>query len=175
MDDPTAQSYAQLQAIASLSNAYNSWATPNEIPDPSIPILRPTPAKTRRSMKILERKLTQPAITHQPYPRVPKTISGCEPYPREKIHQRVLAPSPRLNLKETSPEVQPIARRTRPHIQNTQPPIYLCTRAQLQQALRVTPSQSAQKYFPKALLALWSTPVIDLYMPVLNAETGETL
>ena len=89
----------------------------------------------------------------------------------KRIHQNVPALSPRVDPKETSPEVHPIARRTRSHTQNTQPPIYMCTRAQLQQALNVTPSQSTQLYILKALIALWSTPVTDLSMPVLNSDT----
>ena len=54
-------------------------------------------------------------------------------------------------------------------------PIALRTRAQLKKALTVTPSQAAQRYFPKAVLARWATNVTDLAMPVLDAETGQTL
>ena len=46
---------------------------------------------------------------------------------------------------------------------------------QLNQSLLFTPSQASQRYFLKAILALWSTPVTALAMPVLNAETGESL
>ena len=37
------------------------------------------------------------------------------------------------------------------------------------------PSQAAQRYFPKALIALWATDVTDLAVPVLDADTGQTL
>ena len=70
-DVPTSQSDAQRQAIAALHKAYTSLATPNERPDPSIPIPRPNPAKTRRAMKLLERDIKHPNITHQIAPRVP--------------------------------------------------------------------------------------------------------
>ena len=80
-----------------------------------------------------------------------------------------------MKPKDTPPEFQPIARHTRFHTQNRQPSIALETRAQLQQTLRFTPSQASQLYFPKALLALCSNHVIELSMPVLNAEKGETL
>ena len=133
------------------------------------------PAKTRCAMKILERKLKQPPITSQPTPRVPNEPSLCETSHRSTVQQHLPSPSPRVHTKDIPPVVQPIACSTRSHTKNSQPQIDLRTRAQLQQDLTVTPSQASQKYFPKALLALWSTPVIDLYMPVLNAETGETL
>ena len=174
-DAPTAHSDAQRQAIAALYDAFNSWANPNERPDPAVPITRPTPTQIRRVMKIQERKLKQPVINHQPTTRVPNKPARCEPATRQKIHQHVSTPYPRVNPKDTPPAVQPIARRTRSYTQNTQPPIALRTRAQLQQALRVTTYQASQGYPPKALLTLWSTPVIDPDMPVLNAETGETL
>ena len=70
-DAPMAHLYAQRQAIAALHKAYTSLATPNERPDPSIPIPRPNPAKTRRAMKLLERDIKHPNITHQIAPRVP--------------------------------------------------------------------------------------------------------
>ena len=54
-------------------------------------------------------------------------------------------------------------------------PIALRTRSQLKKAITVTLSQAAQRYFPKALLALWATDVTDLAVPVLDAETGQTL
>ena len=142
-DAPMAHLYAQRQAIAALRDAYNSWATPNERPDPVMTISRHIPSQIRRAMKILDRNLKQPAITHHPDPRVRNKMSRCEPDPRRKNHQHVPAPSPRVNSKETSPEVQTIARRTRSHTQNTQPPIALHKRSQLQQALKFTPSQAA--------------------------------
>ena len=126
-------------------------------------------------MKIRERKLKQPDITHQPDPRVPDKMSRCEPAPSKIIHQHVPAPSTKVNPKETSPEVQPIVRRTRYHTQNTQPTITLRTRDQLQQALKITDSQAAQQYFPKVLLDIWSTTVIDLAMQVINYGIGENL
>ena len=52
--------------------------------------------------------------------------------------------------------------------------ISLRTRDQLQQALMVTHSQASQRYLPKSLLSLWSTPFTDLAMTVLNADTGDT-
>ena len=174
-DAPTAQSDAQLQPIAALHDASTSWAAPNERPDPAFPILRPTPAQTRCAIKILERELKQPDITHHPTPRMPNEPARCEPASKRKIHQHVPAPSPRVNPKETPPAVQPITRHTRSHTKNTQPPISMRTRAQLQQCLRVMPSEAYYQHLPKALLYLWSTPVTDLSMPVLNAETGETL
>ena len=48
-------------------------------------------------------------------------------------------------------------------------------RAELKQALAVTPSQYSQHYSPKALLYLWATPVTSLAIPILDAETGESL
>ena len=106
---------------------------------------------------------------------MPNEPERCDPDHRQKSHQHVLDPYPRVNTTETPPAVQPIACRTRSYTKNTQPPIDLRTRAQLQQALRVTTYQASQGYPPKALLTLWSTPVIDPDMPVLNAETGEIL
>ena len=140
-DDPTAQSDAKRKYIADLHDASNIWADPNEILDPSVPIPRPTPAQTRHAMKILERNLKHPATTHQTTPRVPIKLARFDPAPRQTIHQHVSATYPRVNPKDTPPAVQPISRRTRSHTQNTQPPIALCTRSQLQQALKVTPYQ----------------------------------
>ena len=136
--------------IAALRNASNSWAAPNERPEPSVPILRPTPTQTRRTMKILERKLKQPAITHHPTPRVHNLPARCELDPRRKIHKDVPVPSLSRNPKETPQSVHPIVRRTMSHTQNTQPPVSLSM--QLKQYLLVTPSQVSQQYFPKALL-----------------------
>ena len=102
---PTAQLDAQHQAIAALSNASNSWAAPNEKSDPAVPILSPTPAQTRRSMKILDRKLKQPPLTRQPNPRVPNEPALCETSPRRKIQQHLTAPSPMVRPKETPPVV----------------------------------------------------------------------
>ena len=102
-DVPTAQSDPQCQSIAALLNAYYSWATPNEKPDPSITIPRPTPAQTRRAMKKLERKPKQPPITHHPTLRVTNKPARCDQAPRRKIHQHVPDPSPRVNPKETPP------------------------------------------------------------------------
>ena len=172
---PTAQSDAQLQSIATLNNASTSWAAPNERPDPAFPIPRHTPSQTICAMKILESKLKQPDITHHPNPRVPNEPARCDPDSKRTIHQHIPAPSPRVNPRETHPAVQPITRHTRSHTKNTQPPISMRTRAQLQQCLRVMPSEAYYQHLPKALLYLWSTPVTDLSMPVLNAETGETL
>ena len=106
---------------------------------------------------------------------MPNKPESYDTAPRRTIHQHVPAPYTRVNPKDTPPAVQPISRRTRSHTQNTQPPIALRTRDQLQQALRVTPYQEYERYFPKALLALWSTPVTDVDMPVLNNEIGENL
>ena len=63
IDAPNNQSYAKRQAISDLHDASNSWDTPNDTPEPFTPTLKPTPAQTRRGMKILERKLKHPAIT----------------------------------------------------------------------------------------------------------------
>ena len=115
--------------------------------------------------------MKQPPLTLQPTPRVPNEPELCETDPRSKIQQYLPTPSPRVHPKETPPEVHPIARRTRSHTQNIQPPIALRTRVQLQQALKVTPSQATQRYFPKAILTLWSTPITDLAMPLLTTET----
>ena len=128
-DVPTGHSDAQLKAISALRDATDSWATPDERPDPSIPIPRHTPAQTRCANKTLKRKLEPPFITHQTAPRVPNKMARHEPAPSKLIHQRVPAPSPRVNPKETSPEVYPIARHTRLQTQNTQPPIAMRTRA----------------------------------------------
>ena len=49
----------------------------------------------------------------------------CETATRMKIQQHLLAAPPRVKPRDTPPEVQPIARRTRYHKQNTQPPISL--------------------------------------------------
>ena len=98
-DAPMAHLYAQRQAIAALRDAYNSWATPNERPDPVMTISRHIPSQIRRAMKILDRNLKQPAITHHPDPRVRNKMSRCEPDPRRKNHQHVPAPSPRVNSK----------------------------------------------------------------------------
>ena len=87
-DAPTAQSDTQLQATIALRDASNGWASPNYIPDSDVPILRPTPAQTRRAMKILERKLNQPPITRHPTPRVPKKPAICEPDPRRKTPKK---------------------------------------------------------------------------------------
>ena len=125
-------------------------------------------------MKLLERKMKQPAITHQPAPRVPNEMARHKP-DHGKIHQHVPAPSTKVNPKENPPEIHPIVRHIRSHTQNKQPPIALRTRSQLKQALKVTPYQDAQQYLPKDLLALCYTPVTDLAMPVPNSETGETL
>ena len=46
---------------------------------------------------------------------------------------------------------------------------------QLNQALLFTSYQDSQWYFPKARLALWSTPVTALAITVLNAKTGKSL
>ena len=173
-DVPKSQEDSQLQAIAALRNASNSWEAPNEIPDPAVPIPRTTPTQTRRAMKIIERNMQQPAITHQKTPSLPNEPARCEPAPRQTIYQQVPAPSPRVNPKETPPAVQPIARRTRSHTQNTQPPIDLCTRSQLQQALRFTTSQEFQLYPPKVLLALWSTHITELAMPQ-NTANSDTI
>ena len=174
-DAPTSQSYSQHQSITALCDASNSWSAPNEKPDPAVPIPIPAPDQTRRDMKILKRKLKQPPITLQPNTRVPNELAPCEPDPRRKIQQHLPAPSPRVNPKDTPPEFQPIACRTMSHTKNAQPPIDLLTRAQLQQSLTVKSSQASQRYFPKSLLALWSNPATALSMPVINAETGESL
>ena len=76
-DAPTAHLDDQQQAIESLRDVSNSWSTPNERPEPATSILIPTPAQTRRAMKILERKLKQTTITHQPNPRVPNESEKC--------------------------------------------------------------------------------------------------
>ena len=105
--------------------------------------------------------------------RGPNKPAPCETSPRLRIqHNLPEPPPPRVHPKETAPD-QLIARRTRSHTQNSQPPVDLSM--QLKQSLVVTPSQAYQWYFPKALLALWSTPVTSLSMPVLNAEAGESL
>ena len=78
-------------------------------------------------------------------------------------------PYPRVKPKETPTAFPPIARLTRFYTQNTQPPIALRIRAQLQQALKFTPSQAFQQYLSKALLALWYTHVIEITILILNA------
>ena len=154
MDKPTSQLDDQRQAIAALHNASNTWVNPNEKPDPAVPILKPTPAQTRRAMKVLERKLNQPPITRQPTPKGPNKPALCEPYPRRKTQQHLPTQYPRVQPKETPPAVQPVARHTRSHTQNSQPPIALRTWSYFQQALTVTPSQESQRYPPKSLIAL---------------------
>ena len=98
-DVPTAQSDPQCQSIAALLDAYYSWATPNEKPDPSITIPRPTPAQTRRAMKILEGNLKHPPITCQQTPRVTNEPALCEPAPMRKIQQHLPGPYPTGNPK----------------------------------------------------------------------------
>ena len=66
----------------------------------------------------------------------------------------------------------------KPTRSNTAPiynPIALRTRAQTKKALTVTPDQAARRYYPQALLSLWCTPIQEMSMPVLDAETVKTL
>ena len=107
----------------------NMWASLNEKLDPDVPILRPTPTQTRRANKILERKLNQTPITRQPTPKGTNDPALCETDPQREIQKHLPAAPPRVNPKETPPEVHPISRRTRSHTQNSQPPIDLRTRA----------------------------------------------
>ena len=171
-DVPIAQSDAQLPAIVALRDASYSWASPKEKPYPSVPIPRPTPVQTIRAIKILERKTKKTPITRQPTPRVPIEPALCYTATRRKIQKHLPEPPPRVIPKETPPTVQPIAHRKRSHTLNKQPPIALCTRAQLRQAFRVTPYQATQRYPLKALLAFCYTPIKDLAMPILKYETG---
>ena len=138
-DAPMAHSDAQRQAISDLCNASNSWAAPNVRPDPAVPIPRPTPAQNTHAIKILERKIKHPVITHKPNPRMPKKTARCEPSTMRTIHKHVPAQFPRLNPKETPLISSAHSNLHQAPQKNAQPPIALSTRYQLQHSIRVTP------------------------------------
>ena len=128
MDAPTAQLDAQIQAITALRDASASWSPPNEIPSPTPTIPLHDPAQTCRAIKVQKRMLKHTNIKYPrppyPTPRVPNEPAPCDTAPRVQIKHNLLAPLPRVHPKETSPD-QPIVRRTRFHMRNSQQPVDL--------------------------------------------------
>ena len=83
------------------------------------------------------------------------------------------APPPRVNPEAKLPIVhEPVTKRTRSNTAPIYNPIALHTHA-LKKSLTVTPAQAARRYYPQALLALCSTPIKEMAMHVLDAETGK--
>ena len=147
-DSPTAQLYAQLQAIKSLWDASASWASPYETPvQPSLHV----PDQTRKYIRVQKRilkqtRLKQP-ITPQPTPREPNEPAICDPAPRVHIPSNLPVPPPtRVHPIATAP-YQPIASRNRSQTCNSQRIANLYM--QLNQSLMVTPYQASQQYFPQ--------------------------
>ena len=176
---PTSKSDALLQAITEICDASDSRQSYCDTPAPESPIPLPSPVHPRRLPRVKKRMLMQPKPQHpiltQPTPKVPNEPAPCAPAPRFILQNKLPVPPPTVHSKETILEVEPISCRTTYHTETVEPPVDLRTRAQLHQDLTVTPSQSSQRYFPKALLALWNTLVTALAMPVLDAKICESL
>ena len=73
-DAPTAQSYAQLQAITTLKEVSASWSSPDETSAPTATILLPTPEQTRRSIRVQKIMLKHPKLQH---PIPPIQLQWC--------------------------------------------------------------------------------------------------
>ena len=169
----------QIQAITAFREACAIWASSGDKTPPEAPILLPYTVHpclyTRSKKSILKKTKPQYPISPQSDTRVTNDPVTSAPAPRVRFQYQVPAPPPRVHPKEAAPEVEPVARRTRPHTQTAEIPVTQSTRAQLNQYLMVTPYQAPQCYFPKDLLSLCTTPVTDLDMPVLDSEMGEPL
>ena len=102
---------------------------PDDTPAPTSTIPLPSPYQTRQYIRVKNRMLNHPKVQHHtmpphPTPRVPNEPVPHDPAPRVRIQHHLPTPYPRLYPKKTAPD-HPIARRTRYHRWNAQPPVDL--------------------------------------------------